>query len=78
MFLFSTITDNFACYIYSVLNERSNACRHQTQPPPCDPSQDRWQWLLNDEDDTRVWRAVNWQAEMVQKGEHTARQGDQA
>ena len=42
-----------------------------------DVNQDRWERIVNDRDDTRVWKAVDWRGEFVSKNEVIDKPSDQ-
>lgn len=69
--------DEFANGISNVLYGCSKASCCQDTPQPCNMSQDRWDRLLQDDDDARVWCAINWKGEVAQKGEQTVGQDEQ-
>ena len=51
--------------ICDTLYRCGSECRREVPDPVVDPEVSRWERLLQDQDDARVWRAVDWRGEIT-------------
>ncbi len=69
--------NSYADGVVDILYECADVCKCDRRRPGGDPALERWDRLLNDPDDARIWRAIDWKGEYVGVNDSNGRPTDQ-